>query len=64
VQFRCADGNITDDTTHIETWETLCQLAGRRDFLYVADSKLCTGEQMDYIHRREGRFVTACRALR
>jgi len=58
VQFRCADGNTTDDTTHIETWETLCQLAGRRDFLYVADSKLCTGEQMDYIHRRQGRFVT------
>jgi len=58
VQFRCADGNTTDDTTHIETWETLCQLAGRRDFLYVADSKLCTGEQMDYLHRRQGRFVT------
>lgn len=58
VQFRCADGNTTDDTTHIETWETLCRLAGRRDFLYVADSKLCTGEQMDYIHRHQGRFVT------
>jgi len=58
VQFRCADGNTNDDTTHIETWETLCQLAGRRDFLYVADSKLCTGEQMDYIDRRHGRFVT------
>ena len=58
VQFRCADGNTTDDTTHLDTWETLCQLAGRCDFLYVADSKLCTGEQMDYIHRRGGRFVT------
>ncbi len=58
VQFRCADGNTTDDTTHIETWETLCQLAGRQDFLYVADCKLCTGEQMDYITRRQGRFVT------
>jgi transposase len=58
VQFRCADGNTTDDTTHIETWETLCQLTGRRDFLYVADCKLCTGEQMDYLDRRGGRFVT------
>jgi transposase len=58
VQFRCADGNTADDTTHIETWETLCQLAGRRDFLYVADCKLCTGEQMDYLDRRQGRFVT------
>lgn len=58
VQFRCADGNTTDDTTHIETWETLCQLTGRRDFLYVADSKLCTGAQMDHLARRQGRFVT------
>ncbi|MBE3109819.1 MAG: DUF4277 domain-containing protein [Acidobacteria bacterium] len=31
-----------DSTTHIETWETLCRLAGRPDFLYVADCKLCS----------------------
>lgn len=58
VQFRCADGNVSDDTTHIDTWETLCRLTGRRDFLYVADAKLCTGEQMAHIHHRQGRFVT------
>jgi transposase len=58
VQFRCADGNVSDDTTHIDTWETLCRLTGRQDFLYVADSKLCTGEQMEYIDRHQGRFVT------
>jgi transposase len=38
VQFRCADGNTTDVRTHIETWNTLRALAGRPDFLYVADS--------------------------
>jgi transposase len=58
VQFRCADGNVSDDTTHIDTWETLCRLTGRPDFLYVADSKLCTGEQMEYIDRHQGRLVT------
>lgn len=57
VQFRCADGNTADDTTHIETWETLRQLTGRRDFLYVGDSKLCTREVLDYINRRQGRFI-------
>jgi len=58
VQFRCADGNTNDSQTHIETWEALCAVAGRTDFLYVADSKLCSRENMDYIDRRRGRFVT------
>ncbi len=42
VQFRCADGNTSDSVTHIETWNTLRTVAGRADFLYVADSKLCS----------------------
>jgi hypothetical protein len=37
-QFRCADGNTSDSVTHIETWNTLRAVAGRADFLYVADS--------------------------
>ena len=36
----------------------LCQLSGRRDFLYVADSKLASRENMAYIHQRGGRFLT------
>jgi transposase len=31
---------------------------GRSDFLYVADSKLCTRENMSYIADRHGRFLT------
>ena len=58
VHFRCADGNTTDVRTHIETWNTLRALAGRADFVYVADSKLCSFENMDHIARAGGRFVT------
>jgi transposase len=58
VHFRCADGNTTDVRTHIQTWDTLRTLAGRADFLYVADSKLCSFENMDHIDRAGGRFVT------
>jgi transposase len=58
VQFRCADGHTSDAATHIETWETLRQLTGRADFLYVADSKFCSRDAMDYVDRRRGRFVT------
>jgi transposase len=58
VQFRSADGNANDSRTHIETWETLRQVAGKTNFLYVADSKLCSRDNMDYINHRGGRFVT------
>jgi transposase len=58
VAFRCADGNASDSRTHIETWNALRTVAGRADFLYVADSKLCSRENMDYIDRAGGRFVT------
>jgi transposase len=33
-------------------------LAGKANFLYVADSKLCSRENMDHIDRHGGRFVT------
>jgi len=58
VQFRCVDGNTADVRTHIETWNTLRTLTGRADFLYVADSKLCSYDNMSYIARLGGRFVT------
>jgi transposase len=58
LAHRLADGNVTDDQTHIATWDGLCVLTGRHDFLYVADSKLCTREQMGHIDHRCGRFVT------
>ena len=57
-QFRCADGNTNDSVTHLDTWNTLRAVAGRADFLYVADSKLCSHENMDYIDSAGGRFVT------
>lgn len=58
VHYNVYDGNVTDDRTHIETWQTLCKVVGSSDFLYVADSKLCTREQMAHIHRGGGRFLT------
>jgi transposase len=58
LHFRAASGNVVDDQTHRDTWDLLCQLTGRRDFLYVADCKLATGDNMAYLHQRQGRFVT------
>ena len=58
VQFRVESGNATDDRSHQGTWELLCQLTGRRDFLYVADCKLATAENMAHLHQHGGRFLT------
>lgn len=58
VQFRVEAGNQNDSRTHEESWEALRKVSGRADFLYVADSKLCGGEAMEYIHAHGGRFVT------
>ena len=58
VQFRAQSGNTTDDRSHRATWDFLCKLTGRRDFLYVADCKLATAENMAYIHRHGGRFLS------
>ena len=58
LHFRAESGNVTDDQTHRDTWDLLCQLTGRRDFLYVADCKLATSENMAYLHQHQGRFVT------
>jgi transposase len=58
VHFRVCSGNVVDDHTHRETWDLLCRLAGRPDFLYVADCKLATTENMTYVHGHGGRFVT------
>jgi len=57
VQFRCEAGNCNDSPTHIETWDALCRAVGGPNFLYVADSKLCAREPLDYIHERHGRLV-------
>jgi len=58
IHFRAQSGNVTDDTTHRDTWDLLCQLAGRRDFLYVADSKLATSDNMRHIACHGGRFLS------
>jgi len=58
VHYNVFDGNVTDDKIHIETWKALRKVVGRADFLYVADSKLCTRENMAFVASQQGRFIT------
>ena len=58
IHYKALDGNTTDSVTHIETWNTLCNIAGRTDFLYVADCKLCSRASLAHIAKHGGRFIT------
>ena len=58
VHYRALDGQTSDVATHVDTWNTLRQIVGRPDFLYVADSKLCSRESLAYLAAHQGRFIT------
>jgi transposase len=58
VYFTTSSGNTVDDKTHIATWDMLRQIVGRADFLYVADCKLASLENLTHILARGGRFIT------
>ena len=51
-------GNRTDDSVHVRNVDDLRVLLGRQDFVYVADCKLCTKENLEHIAGHGGRFVT------
>lgn len=64
ITCRLADGNTEDSTTHVSTWQQCRTLAGRADFLYVADSKLATRDNMEFIDGEGGRFCSVLPASR
>ena len=51
-------GNQTDDRLHPENHQRLRQLLQRSDFIYVADCKLATEENLGRIRGYGGRFVS------
>jgi transposase len=58
IHYMLHDGNVTDDTTHVKTWDGLREIVGHPGFIYVADSKLCTVKNMAHISEQGGRFIT------
>jgi transposase len=59
VHFKVYAGNTNDDATHWETWQTLCRVLDRCDFLYVADAKLCVQSTLERISQQHGTFITS-----
>ena len=46
ISYKLFDGNTTDDVTHIPNWNALRTLLEKEDFIYVADCKLCSHENL------------------
>lgn len=51
-------GNRNDDTIHHSNIERLRGILGHEEFIYVADSKLCSRKNLAYIKSYGGKFVT------
>ena len=58
VSHQVLSGNRSDDSVHKSNLQELRRLLGRDDFIYVADSKLCTRKNLRMIDGYGGKFVT------
>jgi transposase len=59
VSYQLFNGNQADVSTHIANWDSLRKhLADEEDFFYIADSKLCSENNMRHIDINGGKFIT------
>lgn len=58
VHFKVYDGNRSDDSIQLATWQSLKTLLQKPDFIYVADSKFCVEDTMRSVDKEHGLFVT------
>ena len=58
LSYQLYDGNQADVTTHQPNWEHLRELLGKESFIYVADSKLCSYDNLRTIAENGGQFIT------
>lgn len=58
LSYKLFDGNTNDDVTHIPNWNSLRTLLEKEDFIYVADCKLCSQNNLRHIADNGGLFIT------
>jgi len=58
IHFKTFDGNTSDVTTHTPIWSELRKMLKKEDFIYIADSKLCSFETLKTINDHGGKFIT------
>ena len=58
LSYRVYDGNQADVTTHQPNWAYLREMLDKEDFIYVADSKLWSSDNLRSIAENGGLFIT------
>ncbi len=58
LSYHLYDGNQADITTHRPNWDALREQLGKEDFIYTADSKLCSEKNVDHIADHGGKFIS------
>lgn len=58
LSYQLHDGNQADISTHQPNWNHLREMLGEEVFIYVADSKLCSRENLRTIDENGGSFIT------
>jgi transposase len=58
ISYKLFNGNKADVVTHIPNWNNLRDFLADEDFIYIADSKLCSEDNMQHIDKNNGKFIT------
>ncbi len=58
ISYQAFDGNQADVNTHAPNWDGLRKFLAKEDFFYIADSKLCSEDNMHHIEKNNGKFIT------
>ena len=58
ISYQVFNGNQADINTHIPNWDNLRKFLATEDFFYIADSKLCSEDNMHHIEKNGGQFIT------
>lgn len=58
ISYQAFNGNQADVNTHMPNWDNLRDFLATEDFFYIADSKLCSEDNMHHIEKNDGKFIT------
>ena len=58
ISYQVYDGNTSDNHTHQVNWAVLREMIKDESFIYVADSKLCTMETLNFLDSKGGEFIS------
>ena len=58
ISHEVYSGNKTDDVIHPDNMDQIRKILHKDDFIYVADSKLCTTKNLEHLATYQGQFVT------